>query len=289
MRIVKKATLLLAAIALAISLAACGGEGGRAEDDGRPLAAVSIVPQETFVKKVCGDLARVVVMIPPGYSPESYEPTPKDMTAFSDADIYFSIGVPAEEAAILPSLPEGVRLVSLNEAAALEYPELMIDGGRDPHIWLSVKRAEAMVNAIAGEMSGLDPKNAETYEANANAYIQELRRADKEISEALSGLKDRGFIVFHPAFGYFADDYGLEMIALEEGGKEATASRMKELADLARQRGIKVIFHQAEVDSRQSDAFAEEIGGRAVMLDPLSGDYIENLIEMAAAIGEGSG
>lgn len=289
MRILKRALPLLFALALALCLPACGKDAGKAEEDGRLLAAVSIVPQETFVKKVCGDLARVVVMIPPGYSPENYEPTPKDMTAFSDADVYFSIGVPAEETAILPSLPEGTRLVSLNEAAALEYPELTIDGGRDPHIWLSVKRAEVMVMAIAREMSGLDPKNAETYEANAQAYIQELRQADQDIKAALSGLEERGFIVFHPAFGYFADDYGLDMIALEEGGKEATASRMKELSDFARERDIKVIFHQAEVDSRQSDAFAQEIGGRAIMLDPLSGDYIENLLAMAAAIGEGAG
>ena len=89
------------------------------------------------------------------------------------------------------------------------------------------------------------------------------------------------FIAYHPAFGYFADDYGLHMIALEEEGKEAAPQTFKEIVDLAKENDIKVIFYQAEVDSRQSEAFAEEIGGRTEQIAPLAPDYIENLEKMA--------
>lgn len=258
-------------------------------EDGVPVVAVSIVPEQAFVQAVCGDLAEVVVMIPPGFSPESYEPTPKEMVKFSEADLYFTIGVPAEETSILPSTVERTKLVSLAEACSAEYSELEIDGGRDPHIWLSPKRAVVMVRTIAREMSEIDPENSSVYAANAEKHIKELEAADKEITETLAALKERSFIVFHPAFGYFAADYGLDMYALEEGGKSATASRLKDMVDFAKEQEIRVIFYQAEMDSSQAEAFAEEIEGRTVMLDPLSGDYINNLKLMARAIAEGVG
>ena len=96
---------------------------------------------------------------------------------------------------------------------------------------------------------------------------------------ALSALENRAFIVFHPAFGYFADEYGLTMYALEDEGKEATPRRLMEMVDFARESGIRVIFYQAETDVSQAQAFAEEIGGTCVALDPLAAEYTENLYE----------
>ena len=288
MKFSRKVIGLIVLAALLFSLCACGGGETAVSEDGI-VVAVSIVPEETFVKAVCGELVDTVVMIPPGYSPESYEPTPQEMVSFSKAAVYFTIGVPSEEQGILPAAGKATKVVPLHEICARTCEELQIDGGRDPHIWLSPRRAAVMVQAIADEMSALDTENAETYNANAKSYIAELEAVDAELEQMLSGLGERSFIVFHPSFGYFAGDYGLEMLALEEHGKEATAERLAELTDYARDHGIKVIFHQAEVDSRQSAAFAEEIGGKAVKLDPLSGDYIDNLKAMARAIVEGVG
>ncbi len=275
--------ILLLALCFGI-MSGCGKKTG--EEDTRPVIAVSIVPEETFVKKVCGDLVRVVVMVPPGYSPENYEPTPMEMELFSDADLYFSIGVPTEQSNILPSVAPHTRVVSLDKAAAEVYDELKIGDGRDPHVWLSPKRAIVMVKAIAREMSALDSENAATYDTNANNFIAELESVDKEIKSALEGVQNRKFVVFHPAFGYLANDYDLEMFALEEEGKEATAEHLQDMIDLAKKEDIKVIFYQAETDSSQSKAYAEEIGGEAAMLEPLSGDYINNLKTMAATMAE---
>lgn len=256
------------------------------QNSGKPVVAVSIVPEETFVKAVCGDLADTVVMVPPGSSPETYEPTPMQMEDFSDAAIYFSIGVPTERTNILPSVSESTKVVSLAEACAAVYEDRLIGSERDPHIWLSPKRAVVMVNTIADEMSAFDPENAQAYAANAAAYIEDINAADAEIRASLENLECKKFIVFHPAFGYLADEYGLEMFALEEEGKEATASHMQEMIDLAKEENIKVIFYQAEVDSSQSAAFAEELGGVTAQLEPLSGDYIENLKTMANTIAK---
>ena len=283
----KAVSIVLIAILCLSVFTACGNSAvPENEDSGKPVIAVSIVPEETFVKAVCGDLAETVTMVPPGSSPENYEPTPMQMEDFSDAAIYFSIGVPTESANILPSVSESTKVVSLAEACAAAYEDRLIGSERDPHIWLSPKRAVVMVNTIAREMSAFDPENAEAYAANAAAYIEEINAADAEIRAALENLDCKKFIVFHPAFGYLADDYGLEMFALEEEGKEATAAHMQEMIDLAKEENIKVIFYQAEVDSSQSEAFAEELDGVTAQLEPLSGDYVENLKTMANTIAK---
>lgn len=269
-------------------LSACGDGVKPQEDDtsGKLIIAVSIVPEQTFVEAVCGELAEVITMIPPGSSPENYEPTPGEMEKFSNASIYFTIGVPTEQENILPSAGD-IKVVSLQDEAASVYPERKFESGeRDPHIWLSPRRVMVMIEAIAREMAALDPENAAMYDKNAAAYIAQLDELDTQLKAALSGLNSRAIIVYHPAFGYFADDYGLEMHALEEEGKEATAERLQELIDFAKEENIKVIFYQQEIDSSQSEAFAEEIGGKTMQLSPLSADYTENIRSMAKLMAE---
>ena len=261
------------------------------EQSGKINVAVTIVPEKTFVEAVGKDLVNVVCMVPPGSSPETYEPTAAQMQEFSTASLYFAIGVPVEAAGILEKAGDtpGMKVIRLQDEAAQEYPErAFAPGEKDPHVWLSPRRAKVMASAIARELALADPAHKDTYEANAKAYIAQLDALDKRIAATLAGAKNKTFIVFHPAFGYLADDYGLTMVALEEEGKEATPQHLQEVIDLARTKGIRTVFYQEEIDSRQSWAFAEEIGGKAVLVRPLAADYAENLENMAKAIAEGS-
>ncbi|MDD3213570.1 MAG: zinc ABC transporter substrate-binding protein [Eubacteriales bacterium] len=257
-----------------------------AEETGKMSIAVSIVPQKTFVEAVAGDLADVVIMIPAGSSPENYEPTPMEMETFSKASVYFTIGVPTETANILPQAADtGVTIVDLPSIVAAQYADrTFADGSRDPHIWLSPKRVIVMVNAIADTLSDLDPENAATYSANAAAYVEKLTELDQTMAETLDTMTKKEFIVFHPAYGYLAEDYGLAMYAMEEEGKESTPQDIAKLIDFAKAEGITTIFSQAEIDSRQPDSFAEEIGGQKVLLAPLAANYLENMESMANAI-----
>ena len=267
-------------------LAGCSNEATEEAAAEKPVVAVSIVPEQTFVEAVCGDLVDIVTLVPAGSIPGNYEPTAQEMEAFGDASLYFSIGVPTEEANILPNVGD-VKVVPLEDEVAAVYEDRTFEsGGRDPHIWLSPKRVIVMVEAIAREMSTLDPDNKETYEQNAADYIAQLDEVDQEIQDALEGVESKKFIVYHPAFGYIADDYGLTMYALEEDGKEATAQHLEEMVDLAKEENIKVIFYQEEIDSSQSEAFAEEIGGKTIQLSPLAADYINNLKNMAQTMAE---
>ncbi len=269
--ILKKAAAFAAAVILGGALAGCATEEG----GGKIEVFVSIPPQAEQARAVCGDLADLKTLIPSGYSPETYEPAPRDIAELTQADIYFTIGVPAEEANVLPRA-EGIKISHLEEAAAREYPDLTIGSERDPHIWLSPKRMAAMTAEMAEQMASLDPENADYYRDNANAYISRLTELEEYASGCTAGLENKKFIVFHPAFGYLADEFGLEMYALEEGGREATAPHLADMIDLAKSEGIDRIFCQKEAGERQAESFAEEIGGTAVYLSPLAENYIEN-------------
>jgi zinc transport system substrate-binding protein len=221
-----------------------------------------------------------------GSNPENYEPTPAEMEKFSKASLYFTIGVPTEAANILPNAGD-IKVIALQDEVSEVYPDRTFGSGeRDPHIWLSPKRVMVMIDVIARELSALDPSNATAYNENADAYKAQLEAVDAQIKGVLAGVRNKSFIVYHPAFGYFADDYGLTMYALEEEGKEATAEHLQEVIDIAKADNAKVIFYQAEIDSSQSQAFAEEIGGKTMMLEPLSPDYIANLKSMANLMAE---
>ena len=280
----KRAIYIFIVSLVVLSLFGCSTVKDNVDQD-KLIVAVSIVPEQTFVEAVAGDLVNVITMIPSGSSPETYEPTPLEMEKFSDADVYFAIGVPTEETNILPNA-QGMNIVMLNEEVAKTYPNLMLGDEADPHIWLSIKRVKLMITLIADELGRLDPDNQATYQQNAETYIASLDDADVTIRGLLADYVGSKFVVYHPAFGYFADEYGLEMFSLEEEGKEATPQHLQEMIDLAKSENIKVIFYQSEIDSSQSEAYAEEVNGIATQLEPLSGDYINNLIKMASTISE---
>lgn len=278
----RKLTLFLSLILCSSSLfiSGCATSQSKKKDSSKIQIAVSIIPESTFVEAVGKDHVEVTTMIPPGSSPETYEPTPKQMTEFSKSDLFFSIGMPLEKNQLIPNLNTKTKVVSLDKAVQKQYPDLKLGEERDPHIWLSPKRVIVMIDTIVEELSKIDPQNTAFYQKNGDSYKDQIDAVDLKIQKSLLPVKNRKIIVFHPAFGYLADDYQLEMYALEEEGKESTPEHLRQMIDLAKKEHIKVIFYQAETDSNQSKAFAEELGGKTVQLEPLAKDYIGNLEKM---------
>lgn len=277
----KKISYVFLFLFLGIVFTACSAN---TTEDVRLQVAVSITPQAAFVDNVGKEYVNVMTVIPPGYSPANYEPSAKAMASLSEVDVYFTIGVPTEAGNILPEV-ETLNTVHLAEKVREVYSDLEFSpGSRDPHIWLSIKRVKVMVQAIADELARLDPEMRDYYLDNASDYLSELDTLDQEIFEFYNNKTMRKFIVFHPAYRYFADEYNLEMYALEQDGKEATVSHLQAMIDLARDNEIHVIFYQSEVDSSQVESFAEEIDGEGVSLNPLAYDYIANLRNLAEEI-----
>ncbi len=311
----KKISLLVLSVLLMASLVSCKSGDVEATDvqESKITVAVGIIPEATFVEKVAGDLVDVITLIPPGNSPANYQPTSTQMQALSDAAVYFAMQVPAEEANILPKVKDfnkDIEIVNLREVVSATYPPRIIeehhhhdeDGDEDheedhdedhdqeheetvdPHIWLSPKRAIIMVQAIADKLSEIDKDNEETYKLNAAEYIKELEALDEAITKKVYELENKTFLMYHPAYGYFADDYGLEMVSLETDGKQATASEIKQVIDRAKLDGITTIYYQEEFDDNQAKTVAEEIGGNVLKVAPLSPDYIGSLEDFVGAL-----
>ena len=279
----KKSLIIITLLIFVLSLTGCKQNNKSPQ---KPAVAVSIAPQATFLEKICGDTVSSVTMIPAGASAENYELTPKEITAFAGADIYFTIGIPAEENGILPNIPKTTKIVDLAEKVDTVYPCLTVGDERDPHIWLSPKRAIVMVKAMKEELSSLLPENSAFYSQNAKNYIEELEALDRQIKATLKESANKSFFIFHPAYGYFADDYSLNMIALEEHGHEATAKELATLTDKALSLKIKTVFCQEEAAIKQAQTFAKEIGARVEILKPLSPDYINELQKTATLMKE---
>ncbi len=295
-------TIILLSTAM-LALSACTPKEAN-QSAGKMTVAVSIPPEATFVEKVAGDLVNIVTIIPPGNSPANYQPTTTEMQALSDAAVYFVMQMPTEEANILPKVTDfnaNIKIVNLREAVSAVYPlremdahsdgdegEVLVttaDGKTvDPHIWLSPKRVIVMVETIRDTLSEMDPANADLYAANAAAYIAELTDLDTQIAGVVAGMDNKAFMIYHGAYGYFADDYGLTMITLEVDGKAPSATVMAAAVDQAKADHIKHIFYQEEFDDHQAKTIAEEIGGTVVEARPLAADYTAALLEFADAL-----
>lgn len=246
---------------------------------------VSILPQQYFVEQVGGDHVAVSVLVGPGQSPETYEPTPKQMAALARARIYFSIGVAFEDTwmkriqAANPALrvvpmQQGVALLPL--AAAGGEP-----GGTDPHVWTSPQRVKRMAANVRDALIQADPAQRGDYESNYRTFAAELDKLDGDIRSLLAPARGKAFMVFHPAWGYFAHDYGLRQIPIEAEGKEPGAKSLARVIELGRRESVKVIFVQSQFSRRTAETVAVAIGARVVAVDPLAEDYPQNLLRVA--------
>ena len=269
------------------------GCGEDTDSGGRIGVVVTILPQVEFVEKVGGDKVHVILMVDPAQSPHTYEPKPSQMAEVANADIYAKVGSGVEFELVwmdkIVDQNKGImvvdcsRGVELHELAGEDYQEGGGEGteghdhgAMDPHIWMSPLNAMTMVRNICDGLVQIDAGNTAYYEANRDAYIEELTRLDQDIREGLSAVANRKFMVYHPAFGYFAREYGLTMLPIEEG-MDLKPAWLAHLTDQARENNIKVVFAEPQFDPRSAEVIAHAIGGRVVLIDPLAKDYVTNL------------
>ncbi len=296
-----KNLLVIFAVILALFLTGCKTDSHE-QDNQKINVIVSILPQKAFVEAVGKDKVNVKELIPPGGSPESYEPNPGDLALVEKADIYFRIGyIPFEKshAEKFAGLNPNMEIIDTSANVKLRYfeeeenpsEEGSIEDehhheGIDPHIWLSPTQVKKQIDVIAQSLSQKDPQNAGFYKENAENYKSQLDELHAEIQTEFMSLKTDKLMVFHPAWGYFADEFGLEQIAIEESGKEPTAEQLQQLIEKAKEEQIKVIFVQSQFNKEIAESIAEQVGAVIVTIDPLSEDYINNLRNVATTIAE---
>ncbi|RLI30527.1 MAG: zinc ABC transporter substrate-binding protein [Candidatus Hecatellales archaeon] len=253
----------------------------QAASKGKIVVAVSIPPLAEWVEKVGGNRVEALVLIPKGASPHLYEPPPSTLLEACKAKLIVMVGLGLE--------PWTEKIIQINpEAKILRVAEGVklrsLEGKPDPHVWLSLKVAVKAVSRIAQALAELDPDHAGFYRENAEAYQAELLRLHREIETMLSKFKGETLLVAHPAWGYFADDYGLKQLFI---GDDPSPARVASVIEKARSLGIKTVFAEPFSSLKTVELVAGEIGGKILFLDPLPADYVEGLRRNALTIMEG--
>jgi zinc transport system substrate-binding protein len=262
---------------------------------GKPLIVVSILPQEWFVKNIAGDRVEVSVLVGPGQDVHDYEPTPKQIAGLANASAWllsgaeFEIPFKAKVAAMFPQLPiidgtQGVtwRYFDNDDQVPGDTDEDEKQGNIDRHSWLGEQGAEVMAGHVRDLLNKLEPSEAQTFNANYETTIAAIKDTFVKLTTELAPLKGSQVFVYHPAFGYFLDQFGIAQRAVETGGKEPTPRELSELVVEARKAKPRAIFVEAQFPVSTAQTLAKAVGAKVVPLDPLAEDWLNNI----KAIGE---
>ncbi len=275
---------------------------------------VSIPPQKYHVERIGGEVVAVSVMAEPGDDPHTFDPKPQQMVSLSKAHIYFAIGIGFEKAwlkkikAVNPRMQivhtdRGIQKIPMTAHQphgdnARNHPETLPGyghsrfastgqehhpGSLDPHVWLSPPLVMIQARHILNTLVSIDPAHGAVYAANYKNFLIELVDLDLELIDIFSKRgKGHQFIVFHPAWGYFAHAYGLEQIPIEFEGKDPKPAQLIALIDYAKKHAIKVIFVQPQFSTKSAQIVAQEIGGQVALADSLALDWADNIRRQAA-------
>ncbi len=279
---------------------------------------VSILPQKYFVERVAKDLATVDVLVKPGKSPATYSPSPDQIKTLAGADVYFRIGVPFENGFMhkIEDIAKNILVVDTRKGITLrdmkahhhdeegdehhehhgdaDHKEHGHEGhegdhhaGKDPHIWMSPMLVKQQALTICQTLISLDPDHKTDFEANYKAFAQDLDNLNQELSAALAPVKGENLFVFHPAFGYFTDAYGLEQVAIEQMGKAPKGKELSQIIKQAKEQKTHVIFVQPQFDQTAAQKIASAINGAVVPINPLAEDYLANMKTIGDTVAAG--
>ena len=275
-----RSPLLLAL--LAAVLTACNGQPS---EDARPLVMVSVQPQQYLVERLAENRVRVALMIPVGASPTTYAPELKDLRNLSEADLYVKVGhphFPFEKAWLDQILLDRESLPVVNCAQVLDKED------DDPHIWVNPDSARMMAIAIKAGLEPLLPDDREALNQNLSALIDEMKALDEEIQSNLEMRQSDAFFVLHPAWGHFAEHYGLEQIAIKPDHKATDARTLARIIERAREEKTDWILVQPQFSTDPAQTVADATGAEVVIIDPLAYDWPETLRKLSQLIGSGN-
>ncbi len=262
------------------------------ESIGKLEVSVSIPPQKWLCEQLGKDRLITHLLIDKGQEPHAFEPSPRQIQALSKSSIYFTTGMEFEkeiirrlqtgapQLQIVDTSQDIVRIPMEGQSAHAH------DGGAvpDPHVWLSPLNLKSMAAAMAVALISIDSDNEGVYQKNLEELNVQLDHLDTTVAEGLDPFKGASFFVFHPAFGYFANRYHLQQIAVETGGKAPTPRQLFSLIKRAKAEEVRVIFVQPQFDPRSAERIAKAIGGKVVSLDPLAENSVANIKIMAVKI-----
>ena len=270
-------------------LSGCGNTTQKSE---KPILTVTLEPLRYFTEAIAGNNYEVVSMVPKGSSPESYDPTPQQLVNLSKSQAYFRIGYIGFEQAWMKKLEANCPNMEVyNTSKGIDlirdkghwHGDHFHEGGVEPHVWNSTQNALIIADNIYQALCELDSTHQEDYQKRLDVLKQTIRQTDANVRTLVENA-DSTFLIYHPALSYFARDYGLKQVSIEEGGKEPSPAQLKALIETCRNENVHTIFVQQEFDQRNAQLIANELGVNIVSINPLSYDWVKEMIRIAEAL-----
>lgn len=259
----------------------------------KPVISVSILPQQYFVEQLASDLVEINVMIPPGASPATYEPSISQLGRLDRSVLYMRIGHVGFERSWMDKissvnprmkivdLSQGVEMLAEETDRQHKHEHAHEHEGGDPHIWMSAINAKIIARNIHHELLAMFPDQQEILTERYMQFLTSLDSLHLEINRTLSGMENRRFMIYHPALSYFARDYNLEQFSLETEGKSPSPAHLKTLSDLAQSNHITKILVQDQFDRRNAEVLARETAAEIITFDPLSLNWNKQMRQIA--------
>ena len=270
-------------------LSGCGNTTQKSE---KPILTVTLEPLRYFTEAIAGNNYEVVSMVPKGSSPESYDPTPQQLVNLSKSQAYLRIGYIGFEQAWMKKLEANCpnmkvydtsKGIDLIRDKGHWHGDHFHEGGVEPHVWNSTQNAFIIADNIYQALCELDSTHKEDYQKRLDVLKQTIRQTDANVRTLVENA-DSTFLIYHPALSYFARDYGLKQVSIEEGGKEPSPAQLKALIETCRNENVHTIFVQQEFDQRNAQLIANELGVNIVSINPLSYDWVKEMIRIAEAL-----
>lgn len=279
-------------IILCVILAGCKGtpqkqaDSGKTSETEKPAVTVTISPYKYFVDQIAKGKVDVNVMVPNGNNPETYEPYAQQMMELSKSALYLKVGSIGFEQTWMKKLQDNAPEMKVIDTSVGIKPAKTPGGNIDPHVWMSCSNARIIASNILKALCELEPKNKAFFEKNYQSLLSIIDKRDSTIKESFKKDPDlvRKFVIYHPILTYFARDYQLEQLAIEEEGREPSASQLKSLIERARKENIKFCLIQAEFANRNTTTFINESHTKPMDINPLQGDWNWAMQEAAAAV-----
>ncbi|NPA27339.1 MAG: zinc ABC transporter substrate-binding protein [Chloroflexi bacterium] len=248
-------------------LGGCARSTATPTSDRVPVVA-SIAPLADLVRQVGGERVEVTLMVPPNISPHHYEPTARQMEAVSRARLMVLNGAGLEFWA-----QDVIQAAQNPQLKVVELAEGLPRKGDNPHLWLNPVFMLTYTDRVAQALREVDPAGKTTYEANAAAYKAELQALDRDIRAALASVPDRKVVTLHPAWEYFADEYGLEVVAVIQPtpAQEPSPAEVATIIELMRAEKVRVIIVETQMPPHIAQSIAQETGAQLVYMDPIGG------------------
>ena len=281
-------------IILCVILAGCKGtpqkqaDSGKASRTEKPAVTVTVTisPYKYFVDQIAKGKVDVNVMVSNGNNPETYEPYAQQMMELSKSALYLKVGSIGFEQTWMKKLQDNAPDMKVIDTSVGIKPAKTPGGNIDPHVWMSCSNARIIASNILKALCELEPKNKAFFEKNYQSLLSIIDKRDSTIKESFKKDPDlvRKFVIYHPILTYFARDYQLEQLAIEEEGREPSASQLKSLIERARKEKIKFCLIQAEFANRNTTTFIKESQTKPMNINPLQGDWNRAMLEAALAV-----